>query len=343
MIYLIILVLEKNQLEKYDTKKMHQVYDRWPEIAKNAYNCGHNQIDFDGISHIVFAGMGGSGTIGDIFAAILSKTNIHVTIVKGYRLPKTVDAKTLVITTSVSGDTKETLTILKASIEIDCKKIAFSSGGEMEKICVKNNIEFRKIKKNHSPRASLVNFLYSILFILKPLLPIREEDIHESIKEMVNLRDLISSENLNGENTAITLAKWITGVPLIYYPFGLEAAAVRFKNSLQENSKSHGITEDVIEACHNGIVAWENHSNIIPILIQGVDDNEKTKERWKIIKEYFNLKSIEYNEIYSVEGAILSKLINLIYFFDYTSIYKSILSKTDPSPVKSIDFIKLRS
>jgi glucose/mannose-6-phosphate isomerase len=336
-------LLDLSTLEKIDSQKMYRIYDRWPEIAKNAYNCKHNQIDFDGISHIVFAGMGGSGTIGDIFAAILSKTNIYVTIVKGYRLPKTVDAKTLVITTSVSGNTKETLTILKSSIKTDCKKIAFFSGGEMEKICVENNIEFRKIEKNHSPRASLVNFLYSILFILKPLLPIKEEDIHESIKEMAILRNLISSNNLNEKNTAIKLAKWITGVPLIYYPFGLEAAAVRFKNSLQENSKIHGITEDVIEACHNGIVAWENPSDIIPILIQGTDDNERTKERWKIIKEYFNLKSIEYNEICSVKGAILSKLINLIYFFDYTSIYKSILSKTDPSPVKSIDFIKSKS
>ena len=343
MIYLIILMLEKTQLDKYDTKKMYQVYDRWPEIAKNAYDNSHNQIDFDGINHIVFAGMGGSGTIGDIFAAILSKTNIHVTIVKGYRLPKTVDVKTLVISTSVSGNTKETLTILESSIKINCKKIAFSSGGEMEKICMENNVEFRKIEKNHSPRASLVNFLYSILFILKPLLPIKEDDIHESIKEMITLRELISSENLNEKNTAINLAKWITGVSLIYHPFGLQAAAVRFKNSLQENSKIHVMVEDIGEASHNGIVAWENNSKIIPILIQGANDDEKTKERWKIIKEYFNLKSIEYKEIYSVEGAILSKLINLIYFFDFTSIYKAILSKTDPSPVKSIDFIKSRS
>ncbi|MCV0400965.1 MAG: SIS domain-containing protein [Nitrosopumilus sp.] len=322
---------------------MYLVYDRWPEIAKNAYNSKHKQIEFYNINHIVFAGMGGSGTIGDIFAAILSKTNIHVTIVKGYRLPKTVDAKTLLITTSVSGNTKETLTILESSMDIDCKKIAFSSGGEMEKICNKNNIEFRKIEKNHSPRASLVNFLYSIMLILKPLLPIKEEDIHASINQMIILRDCISSEKFNDENPAINLAQWISGVPLIYYPFGLQAAAVRFKNSLQENSKIHAISEDVIEACHNGIVAWENSSNIIPILIQGMDDNEKTKERWKIIKEYFNLNSIEYHEVYSVEGAILSKLINLIYFFDYTSIYKAVLSKIDPSPVKSIDFIKLRS
>ncbi len=147
---------------------------------------------------------------------------------------------------------------------------------------------------------------------------------------------------MTNENPAISLAKWINNIPVIYYPFGLESAAIRFKNSLQENAKMHVITEDVIEACHNGIVSWEKSSNVKPILIQGIDDYIKTKERWEILKEYFKLNSIEYKEIISVQGAILTKLITLIYFLDYVSIYKAVLSKTDPTPVKSIAFIKKR-
>ena len=77
-------------------------------------------------------------------------------------------------------------------------------------------------------------------------------------------------------------------------------------------------------------------------MIEGQDDHEKTKERWKIIKEYFETRKIEYKEIMSIEGNILSKLINLIYLFDYVSIYHSVLSKTDPSPVDSINFVKKR-
>jgi glucose/mannose-6-phosphate isomerase len=77
-----------------------------------------------------------------------------------------------------------------------------------------------------------------------------------------------------------------------------------------------------------------------PILIQGKDDYIKTKERWIIIKEYFNENKIKYIEINSIEGNILSKLINLIYILDYSSIYKAILMKTDPTPVKTINFIK---
>ncbi len=104
----------------------------------------------------------------------------------------------------------------------------------------------------------------------------------------------------------------------------------------------HAITEDVMEACHNGIVSWDKPSVVKPILIQGVDDYIKTKERWKILKEFFEVKEIDYKEIYSVKGSILSKLINLIYLLDYATIYRSILSETDPTPIDAIDFIKKR-
>jgi len=90
---------------------MYEIYDRWPEISKNAYESQSADTTLDYTNHIVFAGMGGSGAIGEIFSSILSKTNIHVSVVKGYHLPMTIDRKTLVITTSVSGNTIETLLV----------------------------------------------------------------------------------------------------------------------------------------------------------------------------------------------------------------------------------------
>ena len=68
----------------------------------------------------------------------------------------------------------------------------------------------------------------------------------------------------------------------------------------------------------------------------------KTKERWEIIKEYFRTKNIDFQEVYSVQGNIISKLVCLIYLLDYTSIYFAVLSETDPSPVNAIDFVKKR-
>jgi len=69
---------------------------------------------------------------------------------------------------------------------------------------------------------------------------------------------------------------------------------------------------------------------------------DQTKERWSILKEYFEKNNIDYREIFSVKGGILSKLINLVYQLDFIAIYRAVLSGIDPSPIKSIDFVKSR-
>jgi glucose/mannose-6-phosphate isomerase len=329
-------------MDKYDSQGMYKVYDKWPEIARESYDSELEPLDFHDIDHIVFAGMGGSGAIGDLFSSILSKSNIHVSIVKGYLLPRTVDKKTLVVVTSISGNTSETLILLESANKLDCKLIAFSSGGKMRDFCINNKINFRQVDSMHSPRSSFVKFIYSIIHVLNHILKIEKNEILESLSALENLKKQISSNNLSNTNPAIDLAIWISGIPLIYYPHGLQSCAIRFKQSLQENAKIHAIVEDIVEASHNGIVSWEKPSIVQPILLQGQDDYIKTKERWSVVKEYFLENNVDFKEVYSTSGSILTKIISLVYLFDYTSIYKAVLTNTDPSPVYSIDYIKDR-
>ena len=334
--------MEISDIQRYDSKKMYETYDYWPKLAREYYEKDFSKLEIDDIDHIVFAGMGGSGTIGDVFASILSKTDLHVSVVKGYLLPKTVDDNTLIVSTSISGNRLETISILKNVEKLNAKFVAIFSGGIMEKFCKDKKIKSYKIHEEHSPRASFLGFLYSTLNILEQIIPVKKIDINKSIQSLFNLQRTISSENLNEANEALQIAQWIKEIPMVYYPSGLQSTAIRFKNSMQENAKSHVMTEDVIEACHNGIVAWDKPKNVQPILIQGKDDYVKTIERWKILTEFFKDKEIDYFEIESINGNILSKIVNLIFIFDYCSIYHSILNDIDPSPVNAIDFIKSR-
>ena len=334
--------MDFNDLERVDKQCMFKIYDKWPEIATDSMETKFEKLDFKDIDHIVFAGMGGSGSIGDVINSILSKEDIHVTVVKGYQLPNNLDSRSLVVATSVSGNTIETLTILKNANETNAKIAAFSSGGVMEDFCKSNKIFHQKIEVVHSPRASFPKFLFTILKSLEQVISIKPNVLIETVDELEKTKRQIFSGNLVSSNISLKLAQWIQDIPLIYYPWGLESAAIRFKNSLQENSKLHVITEDVVEACHNGVVAWEKKSNVKPILIKGKDDYVKTIERWKILTEFFKDKGIDYFEIESINGNILSKIVNLIFIFDYCSIYHSILNNTDPSPVNAIDFIKSR-
>ena len=333
-------LLTIEDLRNIDSESMYEVYDKWPDMAKNCYKNPLPKTDLKNMNHIVFPGMGGSGAIGDVFSSILSKMDIHVTVVKGYQLPKTVNENTLVVCTSISGNTDETLTILQNSNKSNAKFIGLSSGGLMEKYCKKNSIDYYMIKKEHSPRASFIGFLYSTLNILEPIIPINKNEIEESIISLNHTKNEIDSNNLNERNNSLKLASWIKSIPIIYYPWGLQSAAIRFKNCMQENAKKHVLFEDVIEASHNGIVSWEIPSNVQPILLQGKDDHVKTQNRWNIMKEFFQENGIDYKEIYSVNGSILTKLVCLIYSLDMTSIYNAVISKIDPSPVNSIDFVK---
>ncbi len=329
-------------LKLVDTKQMFRTYDDWPTIARESFEEKFTKLDVKDIDHIVFAGMGGSGSIGDTIGAILSKKDIHVSNVKGYLLPKTVDSNSLVIATSVSGDTNEVLEILRTVKKTGAKTIAFSSGGLMEQFCKNNDIFFQKISMIHSPRASFTRFLYSILNILDPILPLEKKDVVESIRSLEQLREHVYSGNLTNENRSLQLAEFARDIITIYYPGGLQPAAIRYKNCLQENAKIHAMTEDIIESCHNGIVSWERKTNVRPVLIQGRDDHNKTIERWKILEDFFEMNKIEYMKIQSIEGNILSKIVNLNYLLDYSSIYTAVLSNIDPSPVKSIEYMKSR-
>ena len=120
-------MIDISHIKKYDPSGMYKIYDNWPRIAEMTYELNLETVDFKNIEHIIFAGMGGSGAIGDLFSAILSKTNIHITVVKGYLLPKTVNSNTLVVVTSISGNTDETIHILRSAHKLHCKIISFSS------------------------------------------------------------------------------------------------------------------------------------------------------------------------------------------------------------------------
>lgn len=328
-------------LKKYDPGFICKAYDSWPELARQSYeNENYQTIDFKEINHVAFAGMGGSGSIGDILSSIIEDPEVHTVVVKSQQLPKNVTKDTSVVATSFSGKTYETLAVLHEAKKRGCKIIGFSAGGEMKNYCDKNGIPCNQIQMRHSPRASLPAFLYGVLKTLGPQLKINQNDILNSLKILGSTQKMINSAILSEQNPAVKLATWISGTPIIYYPFGLRAAAIRFKNSIQENTKIHAISEEVMEVCHNGIMSWERDKDQKCVLIRGADDHPKTKERWEIIKQYFNENSISFYEMFSVKGDLLSKIMNLIYLLDYTSIYLAIKNRTDPSPVNSINYIR---
>ncbi len=343
-------MLDAGALARCDSSGICAVYDKWPEAAaREGGPEGPEPVDLQTCGqtrHFVFAGMGGSGTVGDAMAAVLSKAGVHVDVAKGYVLPRVASRDTVVVATSVSGNTEEALAVLDEAGRRGCLAVGFSGGGRMERLCADRGMPHRRIEARHSPRASFAPFLYGMIRALGPVLPEgAAKCVPDSISHMSALRDRIGSQSLDEEaNPALSLAGWLSGVPIVYYPAGLRAAAIRFKNSLQENAKMHAMAEDVIEACHNGVVPWWGGKGSAgrPVMVRGRDDHAKTRQRWGILESMFRDRGIEFRTVDSVGGDILSKVANLVYLLDYATIYRAVLSGVDPTPIAAIDYVKGR-
>ena len=287
-------MINKEILNKYDPQRMYKVYDNWPKIARDSYEKKIIPLNCDNVNHLVFVGMGGSGTVSDIFYSILSQASIRVTVIKGYVLPKNIDKNTLVVITSMSGDTEEALTALQSSLQYNCMKIAFSAGGLIEKFANNNKIEHRSLIMYLNPRSSLPSAVYTILNVLGDTLSIDKNDVYDSIRALEDYSKKICSDNLTDTNPSLKLAMHLSEICLIYYPHGLQTVATRFKNSIHENMKKHASIENIIESCHNQIMAWDDDTNVLPILLRGSDDHVKTIDRWDVIKELFETRKINY-------------------------------------------------
>lgn len=317
-------------------QEMIDVYKSWPEYAEESFNSSKKMdVKFD---NIIVSGMGGSGIIGNVLSYL---TESYISVSKGYFLPKNITKNTLVICNSASGNTLETLTLLKTAHEMGCKIVAFSSGGKIEKYCNKNKILYEKYKMVNSPRSSLVFSLYTILGSLYESIGLERKHIVKSIENLKKTKDQIFSTDVKN-NPSSNLAEFISGIPICYYSPKLLPAALRFKNDFQENCKKHAMIEEIAESCHNSINAWEQPSDINPILFRKDDDHILIKKQFDVVKEYLDSKKVQYLEIFTPKGDLLNALISPMYYMGYATILRAIRDGVDPTDIPAIRFIKAR-
>lgn len=318
-------------------------YDHWPQYCKEAYEMNAD-LDCNDINQIIFTGMGGSATSGEIISYLFNhKKSLKVQVAKGYHLPNGVDNKTLIIASSVSGNTEETLSTLMEAIKYDAKVIAISSGGKMEKLCKERLINHVKIKMLGLPRATLPYLLYVQLRIIRNLVNVTDGLVFESIRDLKQLSTKIRSSSEIQSNAAKQLAVWmINGLPACYCSPLVRPVANRFKNSLNENAKMHAIIDDILESSHNAIEAWSCKSEITlkPILVPCSNDDQNVNRRFKIVEQYLTSKGYDVYKVPKIGSNLLGNMLCLVYFLDYVSIYLAFLRNIDPSSTPSIDFIK---
>jgi len=316
-----------------DKKKFINEYLKWGERLREAYQ---ETSSLDKIYRkIVIVGMGGSGIVGDILRdyVILSRYPIDIYVYKGSYPPKRILRNSLLIGISHSGNTRETIEMVKYGSKYSREIVVVTSGGKLAEYADDNKWIKVVIKPALAPRAGLPQMIGSTLKLLSKSLRIGKKVMRASNKLS---KEIIKINLSRRYNEAYKYAKSIWGsIPIFYGKEGYKGVLHRIKSSFNENSKIHVYYALIPEAYHNEIEAYETYDQfIIPILL---DDGDPI---FSYMKNYFEIHNINYM-IYNMKHKdLLSRILSTVLFFDIVSIYIAYLRHIDPYEINAINEIK---
>jgi len=306
--------------------------------------------DYASIDKVVILGMGGSAIGGDLLRNFISRlTQPIVFVTRDYDLPAFVDDRTLVIASSYSGNTEETLSAFSQALKGKCKKLAMTTGGKLKTLAQNAKVPLFVIDHTSQPRAALgYSFIPLIAFLQKlNFLGDKSAEVEEMIQDVEKLLGELKETVPTSSNRAKQLASKLHGKIAVIYGAGiLFAVARRWKTQINENSKAWAFYETFPELNHNAVVGYQFPSKLAPkmyvVLLRCPSLHPRTLIRYQLTSELLKQNDISHEIIDSPGKGELSQMMSLIYLGDWVSYYLAILYEIDPTPVKSIDYLKKR-
>lgn len=339
---------DANILQQRDTSGALMVAEN---IYKQAlFDCKLQDADHDGrqISNIVVAGMGGSALAADLIKSLLSKDlNIPFEVVKGYQLPKYIGHNTLVIASSHSGNTEETIGCLKQAIDCGCQIATVSTGGQIADIAAEHHIASAHIPKDCQPRMAV---LYSLRAIFEILAAFNITD-RAYIEEMQSSADWLKRESElwaknipTKQNYAKQLALVAVGRTPVFYGGSIMAPlAYKWKISWNENAKNVAFWNFLPEFNHNEFLGWTSHPIEKPFVIFDLlsnFENPRVLKRFSLSDRMLSGKRPKANIVPLAGKTPLQQMLWGSILADFTSIYVAILNNVDPTQVDLIERFK---
>ncbi len=291
------------------------------------------------ITNIVVTGLGGSGIGGDLVSEFIAdELRIPFSVNKDYFLPSYVNKNSLVIVSSYSGNTEETINALQIALNRKAKIVCISSGGKIIQTAKDKGLDHIIVPGGNPPRASLGYSLVQQLFALHHL-GIIPNQFEQELQSAIAL--------LDGHETAICEeAKKIAGqlqnkIPTIYTTTPMAAVAVRFRQQINENAKMLCWHHVIPEMNHNELVGWRKKSNDWAVVfLRNENDYSRNVQRIAINKEIISQYCGTIVDIFSKGTSHIERALYLIHLTDWVSYYLAEQQKMDAVEVQVIDFLK---
>lgn len=293
----------------------------------------------DKIHNILITGLGGSGIGGTLVTELISDScKVPITINKDYFLPAFVNENTLVIISSYSGNTEETLSAMQQAISKKAQAACVTSGGKVLGLAKQHKFDYIEIPGGKPPRSCIG---YSLVQLIKVLVAkgFAPQSLLSDLDKTITLLD---KENTAIKSEAEAIAKKLFNkIPVIYSLGSCEGAAVRFRQQINENSKMLCWHNVFPEMNHNELVGWTTKNDTIAVVTFHTSfDYARTKKRYEVCKPLFEKYSNSVTDITAKGTSKLEQFFYLINMGDWISCYLADLKGIDPVEVKVIDHLK---
>jgi glucose/mannose-6-phosphate isomerase len=292
----------------------------------------------NGIQNVVVTGLGGSGIGGKIIAQLVQDSaRVPISINNDYLLPAFVSEKSLVVVSSYSGNTEETVAAMKEALKRGARVACITSGGEVAQLAAKHKLDVVSIPGGQPPRSQ---FGYSAMSLLR---------IFDAYGISSNCFD--GAEKLgafirkhSAENEA--KAKEIAGemdqrIPIIYAESRNEGIAIRWRQQINENSKQLCWHHVYPEMNHNELVGWEGGDHrFVVLMLRSDDDHPRSVARMNITEPMMADRGARIVNILAGGKNRLERSFDLIHLGDWLSLILAEKNTIDPVSIVAIDYLK---
>ncbi|USN45323.1 MAG: bifunctional phosphoglucose/phosphomannose isomerase [Candidatus Woesearchaeota archaeon] len=318
----------------YDKEHLLSDIESLPLQIKEGFALGKGvKLPKQTFRNIIICGMGGSAFPGFLLRAYLPHLPIHVH--NDYDASPYLTDQSLVIASSYSGNTEETLSAYKAARRKGATIISIASGGKLQKLAESDHYPFIQLPKGKQPRAGYGYFFFALLALLIQNSLAKDHD--KEIKVLLAELDMRALKE-----RAIILSGEIKGrLPLIYTDHAFKTIGMRWRTQFNENAKIIAHSAILSECNHNEIEAYvHNTADFIALFLSHAGEHRRIKKRIEITQKVIRKRDIPVVEIATQGSTQLTKMFRLIALGDLTSFYLALRFEQDPSLVPAVEQLK---